>query len=131
MGGNADDGDVKDERAKSVGPMTLDQLLGSSGEKSMQVDGFKAPPHDKQSAYNETKGHLNKRKKKEKRKGQGRSFSFAPFRSSRSSKTSTVTKGSKGSKGSKGPTGPSDEMLMYGLMAGVFAVGLSLVVGRR
>jgi hypothetical protein len=125
MGGNADDGDVKDERAKSVGPMTLDQLLGSSGEKSMQVDGFKAPPHDKQSAYNETKGHLSKRKKKEKRKGQGRSFSFAPFKSS---KTKTVTKGSKGSKGS---TGPSDEMLMYGLMAGVFAVGLSLVVGRR
>ena len=131
MGGNADDGDVKDERAKSVGPMTLDQLLGSSGEKSMQVDGFKAPPHDKQSAYNETKGHLNKRKKKEKRKGQGRTFktfSFAPFKSSKSSKTKPVAKGSKGSKGSDGP---SDEMLMYGLLAGVFAVGLSLVVGRR
>jgi hypothetical protein len=118
-----DDGDVKDDRAASGKRISLDELIGIG--EPVKVEGHKGPPHDKESSWATSKGHVRNRVKKEKRKKRHRE-GFASLPSFKSA----PRKGAKPSK-SRGDKGPSEEMITYGLLAGVAAVTLALFAGRR
>ena len=116
-----DDGDVKDDRAASGKRISLDELIGIG--EPVKVEGHKGPPHDKESSWATSKGHVRNRVKKEKRKKKHREgFASLPSFKSAPRKAKGATRGDKG---------PSEEMITYGLLAGVAAVTLALFVGRR
>lgn len=119
-----DDGDVKDDRAETAGKrLSLDELIGFG--EPVQVEPHKKPPDDRDTAWAISRGHVRNRLKKNRRKAKDReAFGRLP-----SIKTALRSKRPKGTKDKD--TQISNEMLSYGLLAGVTAVGLALFMGRR